>query len=91
MCRDRSSERFWLVGVTSAARGCFFTPAWGFSEWIRLTLGGSPGTPATPAPSATPGSPTTPGSPEQEALTPVLQKFFEVMGVLLRFLRHPPG
>ncbi|NWZ88331.1 ACRO protein, partial [Poecile atricapillus] len=38
VCRDPRSDQFWIAGVTSWGRGCVFTPAWRFSEWILRQL-----------------------------------------------------
>ncbi|NXF00050.1 ACRO protein, partial [Menura novaehollandiae] len=39
VCRDPDSDRFGIVGVTSWARGCVFTPTRHFSNWILVQLG----------------------------------------------------
>ncbi|NXC02804.1 ACRO protein, partial [Orthonyx spaldingii] len=38
VCRDPESDQFRIAGVTSGGRGCVFTPAWHFSEWMLLQL-----------------------------------------------------
>ncbi|XP_056366515.1 acrosin-like isoform X2 [Oenanthe melanoleuca] len=92
VCRDGGSERFWLVGVTSGGRGCVFTPAWHFREWVLQTLQTPATTPATTATTATtPGRGRSPGSGRERRLKPVLLQFFSVLRDLLHFLRDRAG